>query len=267
MSQFFRVSLFFARAGQKSGLVLLAMIAVVLVTGIAEAQFRRFRGSGRMADCVYDTDHQPPRTEFVVARWHFGTNGLIGHCGWSHNYPESEINLNEFIGRTTRVDVDEESYRLLELSSPEIFEYPFTYISEPGEMEMTEAEVANLREYIDRGGFVLIDDFDHEHMDNLREEMRRVFGDRSFVRLDETNPIFDLAYKVDDLHGMDPYVQGDDPVYYGFDNDKREIAMVALHNNDLANFWEWYGSPGYPLKPSTDAFRLGTNFLVHSMTH
>jgi len=57
---------------------------------------------------------------------------------------------------------------------------------------------------------------------------------------------------------MDPYVQGDDPVYYGFDNDKGQIAMVALHNNDLANFWEWYGSPNYPLKPSTDAFRLGT---------
>jgi uncharacterized protein DUF4159 len=134
-------------------------------------------------------------------------------------------------------------------------------------MEMTDDEVANLREYIDRGGFILIDDFDSWHMDNLREEMRRVFGDRSFVRLDEKNPIFDLAYKVDDLHGMDPYVQGDDPVYYGFDNDKGQIAMVALHNNDLANFWEWYGSPGYPLKPSTDAFRLGTNFLVHSMTH
>ncbi|HET7130604.1 MAG TPA: DUF4159 domain-containing protein, partial [Gammaproteobacteria bacterium] len=186
-----------ARAASKRGLSLF-VLAALLAAGIAQAQFR-FRGTGRMADCVYDTEHRPPRTEFVVARWHFGTNGRIGHCGWSHNFPESEINLNEFIGRTTRVDVHEESYRLLELSSPEIFEYPFTYISEPGEMEMTEAEVANLREYIDRGGFVLIDDFDHEHMDNLREEMRRVFGDRRFVRLTEQDPIFDLAYKVDDL--------------------------------------------------------------------
>ena len=33
------------------------------------------------------------------------------------------------------------------------------------------------------------------------------------------------------------------------------------------DFWEWYGSPAYPLKPATDAFRMGTNFVVHAMTH
>src|SRR5262245_65882498 len=127
-------------------------------------------------------------------RWHFGTNGAIGHMGWSHNYPYSEENFNEFIGRTTKIDVEDNSYRLLEVSSEEIFQYPFAYISEPGEMEMTEDEVANLREYIDRGGFILIDDFDHDHMDNLREEMRRVFPDRQFVRLEIDNPIFDLVF-------------------------------------------------------------------------
>ena len=46
-----------------------------------------------------------------------------------------------------------------------------------------------------------------------------------------------------------------------------QIAVVALHNNDLANFWEWYGQAGYPLRPSTDAFRMGTNFVVHAFTH
>jgi hypothetical protein len=212
-------------------------------------------------------DNDPPPTEFIASRWHFGTNGLIGHMGWSHNYPDSEVNLNEFIGRTTRVHVEEQSYRLLELGSEEIFEYPFAYVSEPGEMELTEAEVLNLREYIDRGGFILIDDFDHEHMDNLREEMRRVFPDRVFERLSVDNPIFDLVYKVEDLESMAPYVQGDDPVYYGFVNSAGHVAIVACHNNDLANFWEWYGSPQYPLRPATDAFRMGANFVVHALTH
>jgi hypothetical protein len=53
----------------------------------------------------------PPPTEFVAARWHFGTNGYIGHRGWSHNYPNSDRNLNEFLNRATRLDVKEESYR------------------------------------------------------------------------------------------------------------------------------------------------------------
>lgn len=244
-------------------------LAVSLCASFAEAQFRRGRVYRGMADCLRwgDPNNVPPATEFVIARWHFGTNGRIGHCGWSHNYPDSEINLNEFIGRTTRVDVAQTSYRLLELGSEEIFEYPFTYISEPGEMEMTDAEVANMREYVERGGFILIDDFDGDHMDNLREEMRRVFPDRMFERLSLDHPIFDLVFAVEDLDALAPYVPGGDPVYYGFQNGQGAVAIVAAHNNDLANFWEWYGSPGYPLRPSTDAFRMGSNFLVYSITH
>ena len=134
-------------------------------------------------------------------------------------------------------------------------------------MEMTEAEVANLREYIERGGFILIDDFDTWHMDNLREEMHRVFPERNFERMSVENPIFNLVHKVESLDSMAPYVQGDDPVYYSLDNSVGQIAIIALHNNDFANFWEWYGNPGYPLAPAADAFRMGTNFIVHAMTH
>ena len=244
--------------------LLVAAVLALVVASVAHGQFR-----GRRSSYGYGTfdDNAPPKTEFVNMRWHFGTNGAIGHMGWSHNYPDSEINLNEFIGRTTRIDVADRSYRGIELSSPEIFNYPFAYISEPGEMEMTDAEVANLREYVDRGGFILIDDFDTWHMDNLREEMLRVFPDRVFERLSVDNPIFDLVHQVESLDSMAPYVAGDDPVYYGLVNSKGQIAIVALHNNDFANFWEWYGNPGYPLAPAADAFRMGTNFLVHSMTH
>src|SRR6187431_1402157 len=104
------------------------------------------------------TQNEPPATEFVAARWHFGTNGLIGHRGWSHNYPNSDRNLNDFLSRSTRLDVEEESYLIVELGSEEVFRYPFAYVSEPGEMELTEQEVLNLREFAARGGFVLMDD-------------------------------------------------------------------------------------------------------------
>ena len=238
-----------------------ALLALILaLSELAQAQFgRRSR--------IPIPDNDPPATEFIASRWHFGTNGRIGHMGWSHNYPDSETNLNEFIGRTTKIDVQIGSYRLLELSSPEIFEYPFAFVSEPGEMEMTAAEVDNLREYVNRGGFILIDDFDGDHMANLREEMRRAFPDHEFRALTIDDPILDIIFAVDDLTSMAPYVTGGEPVYYGLVNDRGEIAVVACHNNDLANFWEWYGSPGYPLKPATDAFRIGANLVVHAFTH
>jgi hypothetical protein len=231
------------------------------VAAFAYAQeFGWFRGEAIV-------QNHPPPTEFIAARLRFGTNGAIGHMGWAHNYPYSDQNLNRFLDRTTLLDVEPMSYRIVELGSDEVFDHPFAYVSEPGEMELTEEEVLNLREYVDRGGFILIDDFDTWHMDNLREEMLRVFPDRAFQRMTVDNPIFDLAYAVESLDSMAPYVQGDDPVYYSLDNSVGQIAIIALHNNDFANFWEWYGSPGYPLRPATDAFRMGTNFIVYSMTH
>ena len=134
-------------------------------------------------------------------------------------------------------------------------------------MEMTDAEVGNLREYVRRGGFILIDDFDTWHMDNLREEMSRAFPDKIFERLEPDHPILDVIFTIADLGRMGLHVPGDEPVYYAMRNDEGEIAIVACHNNDLANFWEWYGSPQYPLEPSTDAFRLGANLVVYAFTH
>ncbi|MEJ0038040.1 MAG: DUF4159 domain-containing protein [Gammaproteobacteria bacterium] len=147
--------------------------------------------------------NDPPATEFIAARWHFGTNGMIGHMGWSHNYPESDRHLNQFLERATGLDVDEMSYRIVELGSDEVFDYPFAYVSEPGEMQLTDQEVENLRQFISRGGFVLMDDFDG-------------------------------------------------PVQWA---QMRSQVLRAFPESDL------------PLKPSTDAFRLGANAVIYSMTH
>ncbi|HSG65865.1 MAG TPA: DUF4159 domain-containing protein, partial [Gammaproteobacteria bacterium] len=212
--------------------------------------------------------NEPPATELVAARWRFGTNGAIGHMGWSHNYPYSEIHLNEFIENTTRIDVQPDSYQLLDLGSEEIFDHPFTYVSEPGEMELSEREAENLREYIRRGGFLLIDDFDGQwQLSNFQSQMRNVFPEQGYRALTIDNPIFDLVFEIDDLMGMAPYVPGGQPVYLGFLNEDGDVASVACYDNDLANFWDRIDRGTYPLRPSSDAFRMGINFIVYAMTH
>jgi hypothetical protein len=97
--------------------------------------------------------------------------------------------------------------------------------------------------------------------------MWRAFPDRSFFALTIDHPIFDLIFELQDLKGMAPYVPGGDLVYYGMLNDRGEVAIVACYNNDLANFWDRINQGSYPLKPSTDAFRMGINYLIYSMTH
>jgi len=212
--------------------------------------------------------NEPPSTELVIARWRFSTNGRIGHMGWSHNYPDAEIHLNQLVSETTLVNVEAESYRIVELGSPEVFQYPFAYVSEPGEMDLSETELVNLREFIDRGGFIIVDDFDGPwQWDQFRRQMYRAFPDRSLFRLTADEEIFHTFYDIADLEIWGPYVPGDDPIFYGFRNSRGDIAMIVCFNNDFANFWDWIDNGRYPLKPSSEAFRMGINFVIYAKTH
>jgi hypothetical protein len=232
----------------------------MLLAAVAQAQgFRR-----RLAI----EQNQPPATELIVARWRYGTNGWFGHMGWSHNHPSSDRNFNEFIIQSTGVDLALSSFRIVELGSDEVFDYPFAYVSEPGEMALTEQEVENLREFVERGGFVLMDDFDGpQQLDNMLSQVRRAFPDKRFLPLPLDHRIFNVHFPLADLNGMSPYVPGGRIVYYGMLNDDGEVAIAAGYNNDLANFWDWYDEARMPLKPAADAFRLGINFVVWALTH
>ncbi len=79
--------------------------------------------------------------------------------------------------------------------------------------------------------------------------------------------IFHTLFDLDDLQGMADYVPGGAITYFGLFDDHCNLAILAGHNNDLANFWEWYDQPSMPLKPAADAFRLGSNAVMHAITH
>src|SRR5437867_5844842 len=161
---------------------ILALARTVLIYG------QRFRGG-------YFAENDPPPTEFIMARWEFRARGKFGGTGWSHNYPTSELHLNQLLSEATIINIQPASYRIVQLESPEIFKYPFAYVSEPGEMWLTDQEVMNLREYVDRGGFVLIDDFDGAYdLGVLKRELKRAFPERDLVRITTEHPIFHVFY-------------------------------------------------------------------------
>lgn len=242
----------------RHGLLMLIVVAVLTATAVHAQRFGR-------RSVVQNT---PPATELVVARLHFGTNGLIGNMGWSHNYPNSDRNLNEYITRSTRINVEPESYRIVELGSDEVFDYPFAYISEPGEMALTPKEAENLKEYIGRGGFILVDDFDGAiQFNTMKTEIQKAVPDRTLGQIGLDHGVFRQHFVLTDLEGMAPYVPGGEITYYGLFDRFGRTSLVAGHNNDLANFWDWYEQGQMPLEPSTDAFRLGTNAVLYSFTH
>lgn len=236
------------------------LVAFALASGVVYGQF----GFGRR---VVIQQNDPPPTEFVMARWSFNTNGRINHTGWTHNYPYSEQNLNQLLSEVTAVDVDRMSYRVVELGSDEIFDFPIAYVSEPGEMDMTTEEIEHFREYVERGGFIIVDDFDGDHIVNLSNQVKLAFPDRELLPVNVGHELFHSFYSTESLEIFAPYVTGGRPDYFVLNNSTGDVAMIALWNNDLANFWDWIDEARYPLEPSTEAFRMGVNFVIYAMTH
>jgi hypothetical protein len=212
--------------------------------------------------------------EFDLARVQFSSGPgrmMYGGGGWSHDYPDAEEHILQIAGEATGIRLHRLSYVVVRLDSEEIFKYPFLYFSEPGEMNMTEKEVGLLREYLNRGGFAMIDDFyGRRELDWFLFQMKRVFPDREFVELNIGHPIFHSYYDIPTLEdtGLGKPRRSPGPArYYGYYDDHGRLLMIINHDNDLGDFWEWIDQPRYPLEPSTTALRIGINYFIYAMTH
>lgn len=250
-------------------LAILASAAAVLVLSLATLQAqRRFRGMVDDSEAARERAIQ--QSEFVFARVQFGSGrgGFGGYGGWAHDFPDAEEHILQITNEATSVNVQKMSYVIVRSDSEEIFRYPFLYFSEVGEMNLSEREVEVLREYFNRGGFAMIDDFDSQYsLDWFLSQMLRVFPDRHFVELTIDHPLFHTFYEIPTLDVTPPYEVGAPPKFYGYYDEKGRLLMIINHNNDIGDFWEWIDRPMYPLQPSTEALRLGINYIIFSMTH
>ena len=245
----------------------LPAIVLILVSGAALALFGQF-GRDFSRAFGYIPQNGPPLTEFIFARWAYTSRG---YGGWEHDYPAAEQHILQIMKETVGIDVERMSYRVVELSSPEIFDYPFSYISEPGTMRLTDQEVDNLREYINRGGFVMVDDFGGQgqgqwEFEVLRTSLRRAFPDREMVELSVDHPLFHTFYDIDSVQTVHP-MTGVRSIFLEFPNDRGGVATVICYAADVGDFWEHIDNPRYPVRPSAEALKLGIDFVLYAMTH
>ena len=230
-----------------------AVLSICFCTALALAQFF---GSVRQNPDV-------AKTEFIFARWEIANGG-----GWWHDYPVAEEHITQIMSEATGLNVESKSYRVVALETEDIFKYPFAYISEPGMMWLSDLEVKNFREFVDRGGFVMLDDFDGaNHFETMRRNIERVFPDRPMVHLKGDHNILRTYYTIDSLYVQSPYDVGADAEFWGINDEDGTLQVIICYNNDVGDFWEHINQPRYALKPSTEALRLGINFVLYSMTH
>jgi hypothetical protein len=248
----------------KARLPLLLLLIGGLSVALLEAQRRRFDGYGAATFAPKET----PTTEFAIARWY--SSGWQND-GWGHDYPTAEQHILQIMHEATLIDTNRMSYQVVDLASPEIFKYPFAYVSHPGEVVPSDEEIENLRQYVERGGFIMLDDFGGQgqgawEMDQFRDILRRAFPGREMYLLREDHELLGISYEVDNLNMLHPMSDAKS-IFYGFDDSEGRLAMVICYANDVGDYWEFIDRPYYKLKPSTEALKLGINIALYSMTH
>jgi hypothetical protein len=243
------------------------LLAGLLLTAVAAADApvvpQRFRS-------LYFTGAPMPYDgKFTMARLYYAD-----YPGWSFDWPEMEENLGKILSGITAIKPNFEGSNIFRMDDPELLKHPIAYISEPGYWRPTESEVEGLRTFVEKGGFLIIDDFHYRNEWNVFETaMRRVLPDGIIEPLDLSHPIFHSFFDIPTLHIPYPGGLGEQGLYgefYGIyqDNDpKKRLMVVISYNMDLGDYMEWSDRGVYAMAPTNEAYKVFINYLVYGLTH
>jgi hypothetical protein len=269
--------------------VLTAASVILLTAAAALAQFGGPRGP------FHEYPNIPYDGQFTFVRLKYthgpGGNWYGGWPSWGHGYPLSERNLMRIMQEVSFINPHVDEINAMTLDDPSLFRYPLAYIIEVDWWAMTDAEATALRVYLQKGGFVIVDDFKPRRgrfgrfggglggdlgggygtgWEMFEQAMRRVLPDGRFVDLDATHPIFHSFFEVDRLDIVpQAYIAGQ-PIFRGLfeDNDPhKRLQMIVNYNTDISQFWEWSGLGLRPIDETNEAYKLGVNYIVYGLTH
>ena len=244
-------------------------------TAFAQFGFSGFRGWYQpLPNLPYDG-----RFTFVRVRYDPAPGGFWPgrRPSWIHGYPLAEQNLMKIMNEVSYLG-GHEDINVVTLDDSELFRYPIAYIIEVGWWTVTDREAAGLRAYLQKGGFLFVDDFKPAGWRGLSgggwepfaETMRRVLPDVQFLDMDPSDPVFHSFFEIRQLdHFPQAYVTGD-PVFKGVfeDNDRSKRLMAIInYNTDVSQYWEWSGRGLRPFDQTNEAYKLGVNYLIYGLTH
>ena len=261
---------------------LLASLVLLLVAPPLLVGLQRYgRGMQYEHDENPDTPNPNEETEYYFARLAYQSNRGRGRWGrgggWMTDAPAAERYFLQGVRRLTNIHARtrEEYVRPLE---EKLFDYPWIYAVEVGGWYLNEPEAARMREYLLRGGFLMVDDFHGTYQwESFRESMQRVFPDRPIVEIQLNDPVFHVLYDVDEKiqipgiqvlrSGRTSEGDGIEPHWRGIYDDQGRLMVAINFNMDLGDAWEWADYPDYPEKWTALAYRFGINYIIYSMTH
>lgn len=281
----------FRRAALIAGL---AALALATLWGF-QRPFRVYPSMEPYDDVELPADFQE-KTEWVFARlmypqhpqsrfgrfFRFGSRSnrdwREGGTSWTQDYPRADRHFAEALRRLTRVHARSVEQPINPDDESDIYNWPWLCAGEMGDWKLTVSQAKRLREYLLRGGFLMLDDFwGTEEWNRFAESMKLVFPDREIVEIDDADSIFHTIYDLDNRYqvpgewairrGTTYRNDGAVPRWRGIYDDHRRVMVAMSFNSDIGDSWEWADEPSYPEKYSALGIRIGVNYVVYAMTH
>jgi hypothetical protein len=259
---------------------------LLLLLGFSAALFalqrNPYQGFGRNQ---YSYEGDPnEKAEFSWSRLHYNSDssgysfgGFRRGGSWSTDYPKADRQFLLALKRLTRINA-KSTEQIVDLTTDDIFNYPFVYAVQVQSWAFTPDEAKRMREYLLKGGFLMVDDF-HGVADweAFMSGMRMVLPDRPIEDLQDKDEIFHVLYDLGERFQVpgEQYVysgrtyekDGIDPKWRAIRDERGRVVVAICHNMHLGDAWEWADDPRYPERFASLAFKLGINYIMYSMTH
>ena len=244
-------------------------------------------GQGIRRSAAYEHEMQNPaedppdayqEAEFAFARLRYRSPQRgRGRASWGTDSNKAERQFAQGVRRLTRIhtrSVEE----IIDVDSDEIFNWPWIYAVEVGHWQLSDSQANRLRDYLDHGGFLMVDDFHGSYEWSVfLEGLRKIFPDRPVVELANEDEIFHVLYDLSErvqVPGLQ-YVRsgrtyeqdGVQPRWLAIFDERGRVQVAICHNMDLGDAWEWADDPRYPERFASLAYRIGINYIVYPMTH
>lgn len=223
---------------------------------------------------------------FAFARLKYETNSPGGYyyCGlpaWAHGYAScrggqrAETSLMRILNEVSYLAPHVEEGEVLALDDPELFKYPVAYMTEAGYWQLSDTEAAAFRAYLQKGGFVIFDDFRGDFRggggwENFAANMARVLPGVQFIDMQPSHPIFHSFFEIDSFDVIPQSYDAARPIIRGiFENNDPSKRLMAIINydTDVSDFWEFSATGFRPIDESNQAYKLGVNYIIYGLTH
>ncbi len=180
-----------------------------------------------------------------------------GGGDWYAN-PTSLPNLIKFCNSNINTKLKNKP-ATVEPNNPDLFSYPFVHMTGHGNVVFSDTDVINLKNYMNSGGFLHIDD--NYGMDQyIRKEIKKIFPNNELIEIPSSHPIFQRPFVFTNglpkIHEHD----GKRPQAFGIFIENR-IVLLYTFECDLGDGWEDAEVHNDPLEIREKALKMGANII------